>query len=104
MKTPEYKDLVNELIDLCRLDNDRFWKFYRKVTNVIASIPEGDIIDIRCHVSVKSIDTFRKIAYLYMLDMNAHAKVNDDYYEVVDEYHIKHVATFRPSISRKFYR
>lgn len=97
MKTQTYKDMIRELVALYNKDQTRFMTFYKRVTNIVASIPEGDTIDLRCYVDNKSIDIATKIAISYISEISQKLSVNDDYYEFIDDYCIKHVARLTPS-------
>lgn len=80
------KKLIEELLDVQRKDPERFDNFYKSVTNLIASIPEGGRITIEEVCDPKSRDLFFKISILFIFELQSYQKdPASDYFDILDD-------------------
>lgn len=102
---PTHGELMRELMKLSLTDSARFKKFWNEVMNKVIHIPAGGKLIISDHCNPASIEIFKKIAMVYIIEYNFDKKIYDDYYEFSDDYGvIYHVGEFIPSVplSSKF--
>ena len=105
MSTPSYKALMTELMKFNELNPERFKRFWDSVYLKLYNLPEGGSFLITAHCKVASVELFKKIAMVFVLDHERRREKYDDYYEFSDDYNvIYHVRKFVPSVplSSKF--